>query len=240
MRHQKGRRAVGKPLAGHQAHRRARRRGGPGVPDARQEDPRPRGRRRGALGPGRRRGRGRRDLPVPTHGARHRQGDSRPTRRERPGGLVPQPRQAGELLRPYAQGHAVRHDRELVLGLPGGEPPPQEPAHIQASPTRTHQRIVLELYRHIANYIEIHHGPCEVLAAPFAVNLNADDKTLVEPDVMVICDPKKSTDRQCMGAPDLVVAVVSPSNKRMDYVKNTTSTPPPACASTGLWTPQKA
>ena len=91
--------------------------------------------------------------------------------------------------------------------------------YAMASPTRTHQRIVGGIYFRIRAYIESHHGPCEVLAAPFAVNLNADDKTLVEPDVMVICDPEKSTDKQCMGAPDLVVEVVSPSNKRMDYVK---------------------
>ena len=91
--------------------------------------------------------------------------------------------------------------------------------YAMASPSRTHQRIVGGIYFHIRAYIENHRGPCEVLAAPFAVNLNADDKTLVEPDVMVICDPEKSTDKQCMGAPDLVVEVVSPSNKRMDYVK---------------------
>lgn len=112
--------------------------------------------------------------------------------------------------------------------------------YAMASPSRTHQRIVGGIYFHIRAYIENHRGPCEVLAAPFAVNLNADDKTLVEPDVMVICDPEKSTDKQCMGAPDLVVEVVSPSNKRMDYVKNTTSTLPQACVNTGLWTPQRA
>ena len=91
--------------------------------------------------------------------------------------------------------------------------------YAMASPSRTHQRIVGGIYFHIRAYIENHRGPCEVLAAPFAVNLNADDKTLVEPDVMVICDPKKSTEKQCMGAPDLVVEVVSPSSMRMDYVR---------------------
>ena len=91
--------------------------------------------------------------------------------------------------------------------------------YAMASPTRTHQRIVGGIYFHIRAYIGNHRGPCEVLAAPFAVNLNADDKTLVEPDVMVICDPKKSTEKQCMGAPDLVVEVVSPSSMRMDYVR---------------------
>ena len=91
--------------------------------------------------------------------------------------------------------------------------------YAMTSPSRTHQRIAGGIYVRIANYIESHHGPCEVLSAPFAVNLGADDKTLVEPDVMVICDPKKSTEKQCVGAPDLVVEVVSPSSTRMDYVR---------------------
>lgn len=114
-----------------------------------------------------------------------------------------------------------RYTAEDYWNLPEGERAELIDGELYAmtSPTRTHQRIVLGLYRQIANYIENHHGPCEVLAAPFAVNLNADDKTLVEPDVMVVCDPEKLTEKECMGAPDLIVEVVSPSSKRMDYVK---------------------
>ncbi len=58
--------------------------------------------------------------------------------------------------------------------------------------------------------------------APFAVNLDANDKKLGEPDVSVICDPDKPTDRGCSGAPDLVFEVVSPASRKMDYtLKNT-------------------
>ena len=51
----------------------------------------------------------------------------------------------------------------------------------------------------------------EVYAAPFAVFLNEDDTTYVEPDISVICDPDKLDDKGCNGAPDWIVEVVSHS-----------------------------
>lgn len=50
------------------------------------------------------------------------------------------------------------------------------------------------------------------------MNLFGDDSTFVEPDVSLICDRDKLSDRGCEGAPDLVVEVVSPSNPEMDLV----------------------
>ena len=50
------------------------------------------------------------------------------------------------------------------------------------------------------------------------VYLNADNSTYLEPDLTVLCDPAKSEDKGCVGAPDWVVEVVSPSSKRMDYL----------------------
>lgn len=87
-----------------------------------------------------------------------------------------------------------------------------------APPSRTHQRIVGELYRKISDYIESKGGSCEVDIAPFAVFLNADDKNYVEPDISVICDKDKLTDRGCNGAPDWIIEVASPSSRRMDYI----------------------
>ncbi|MEE1160015.1 MAG: Uma2 family endonuclease, partial [Atopobiaceae bacterium] len=52
-----------------------------------------------------------------------------------------------------------------------------------ASPSRVHQRIVSSLTTRLTNFIEAHNGTCEVYPAPFAVNLFADDTTVVEPDV---------------------------------------------------------
>jgi Uma2 family endonuclease len=87
-----------------------------------------------------------------------------------------------------------------------------------ASPSRLHQEIVSELTMQFKNHIAANGGSCKVYPAPFAVNLFSDDSTFVEPDLSVICDRSKLSDRGCEGAPDLVVEVVSPSNPGMDYV----------------------
>ena len=90
-----------------------------------------------------------------------------------------------------------------------------------APPSRIHQKLVFTISRIIGNYIADHHGSCEVYPAPFAVNLDADDKDWVEPDISVICDPNKLTDRGCSGAPDLIFEIVSPSSRKLDYgIKN--------------------
>ena len=91
-----------------------------------------------------------------------------------------------------------------------------------APPSRIHQKLVSKLTALFNQYITDHHGSCEVYPAPFAVNLDADDKDWVEPDISVICDPNKLTDRGCSGAPDLIFEIVSPASRKMDYgLKNT-------------------
>ena len=84
-------------------------------------------------------------------------------------------------------------------------------------PGRKHQQLLLSLSRSIADYIDSNHGSCEVDIAPFAVFLNADDKNYVEPDISVICDPKKLNDKGCVGAPDWIIEIVSPGSRHMDY-----------------------
>ena len=86
-----------------------------------------------------------------------------------------------------------------------------------APPSYQHQFLIARLSFVIQEYIFSHAGNCQLLMAPFAVNLDADDKNWVEPDISVICDPDELTDRGCSGAPDFIVEVVSPSSSRMDY-----------------------
>ena len=84
-------------------------------------------------------------------------------------------------------------------------------------PGFSHQRLVMRLSSAIDQYIIAHGGPCQVVPAPFAVNLDADDSNWVEPDISVICDPQKITDRGCVGTPDWIIEVVSPGSRKMDY-----------------------
>lgn len=56
-----------------------------------------------------------------------------------------------------------------------------------------------------------------VFPAPFAVFLNKDDMNYVEPDISIICDKSKLDNRGCVGAPDLVIEIISPSTERIDY-----------------------
>lgn len=89
--------------------------------------------------------------------------------------------------------------------------------HMMAPPSTVHQRILHFLDRTIGNHIADNHGTCEIFPAPFAVFLNDDDKTYVEPDISIICDKNKINDKGCSGAPDWIIEIVSPNSKRMDY-----------------------
>ena len=90
--------------------------------------------------------------------------------------------------------------------------------HNMAPLSRIHQEISYQISRLLGNYIESNGGECRVYPPPFAVNLDADDKDWAEPDISLICDPNKLTDRGCSGAPDLIFEIVSPSSRRMDYI----------------------
>ena len=88
-----------------------------------------------------------------------------------------------------------------------------------AAPLRKHQRIAGTIYRKIGNYLE--GKSCEVYNAPFSVRpFQAKDNkpekanTVVEPDIVIICDKDKLDDYGCTGAPDMIVEVLSPSNRR--------------------------
>lgn len=89
--------------------------------------------------------------------------------------------------------------------------------YLMAPPNRRHQTIAGELFTTINNYIKLKNGICKPYIAPFAVFLNKDDANYVEPDISVICDKSKLTDKGCLGAPDWIIEIVSASSRRMDY-----------------------
>jgi len=90
-----------------------------------------------------------------------------------------------------------------------------------SAPNRVHQGISLNLSRLFAN--ALWKSPCKVYAAPFDVRLtpfsqvkNTAVVTVVQPDLCVICDPAKLDDKGCIGAPDLVIEILSPGNSKTE------------------------
>lgn len=113
---------------------------------------------------------------------------------------------------------------EDIYALPEGERAEliDGKMYMMAPPSYLHQTLCMELSATIRDYIRSHNGSCQVLPAPLAVNLQADDTTYVEPDISVVCDRSKITPKGINGAPDFIVEIVSPSSRKMDYItKNT-------------------
>ena len=97
---------------------------------------------------------------------------------------------------------------ELIDGIP----------YAMSSPTAKHQTILIELATQLNTFLK--GKPCTVFIAPFDVRLNADtsDDTVLQPDVLVICDREKISTSSCIGAPDLTVEILSPSTAIRDMV----------------------
>ncbi len=108
---------------------------------------------------------------------------------------------------------------EYIYALPDGERAELIDGQIyyMAPPDTWHQRILNYINTEINMYIRKNNGECEVFPAPFAVFLNDDDMNYVEPDISVICDKNKISDKGCQGAPDWVIEIISPSSMAMDY-----------------------
>lgn len=120
---------------------------------------------------------------------------------------------------PSASAQKNVHTIEDIYNLPEGSRAELIDGQIyyMAPPNTKHQRILSFLYLEIGNYIRTKGGTCEVFPAPFAVSLSADDTRYLEPDLSVICDQDKIDEQGCKGAPDLVIEIVSPGSRAMDY-----------------------
>jgi len=89
------------------------------------------------------------------------------------------------------------------------------------APARRHQKIFGELFTQINLFLK--NKKCEVYAAPFDVLLPGEDEpaeddvsTVIQPDISVICDEKKLTDKGCTGAPDWIIEILSPYTAKKD------------------------
>ncbi|MDE6405541.1 MAG: Uma2 family endonuclease [Lachnospiraceae bacterium] len=92
---------------------------------------------------------------------------------------------------------------------------------MMATPMTIHQRILVKLIFEIETFIRKNKGNCELLPAPFGVYIKKDDRNYVEPDISVICHEDKLDEKGCHGAPDWVIEIVSPSSRKMDYMRKT-------------------
>ncbi len=88
--------------------------------------------------------------------------------------------------------------------------------YVMEAPTVTHQYGLSDVWMQLYNYIDAQNGTCQVFHAPVDVQLDCDDRTMVEPDILVVCDWDKIFNRCIYGAPDLVMEVLSPSTSRKD------------------------
>jgi Uma2 family endonuclease len=93
--------------------------------------------------------------------------------------------------------------------------------NLTPSPSRRHQEVSVALASQFFNYLKS--GECKVYAAPFDVRLadseerDEEIKTVVQPDIVIVCDLSKLDEKGCRGAPDLVVEIVSPTTAALDY-----------------------
>jgi Uma2 family endonuclease len=97
---------------------------------------------------------------------------------------------------------------ELIYGI----------AYAMAGPSAYHQSILMELAKQIAVFLT--DKPCKVYPAPYDVRLfyeeDESDDTVVQPDLVVVCDEKKRGSEGCRGAPDYVAEILSPSNTAIE------------------------
>ncbi|MBR1739874.1 MAG: Uma2 family endonuclease [Ruminococcus sp.] len=83
-----------------------------------------------------------------------------------------------------------------------------------AAPSEIHQELAGGIYAELRDFIRRSRGSCKPFIAPFDVKL--DDDNVVQPDIMVICDPSKLDGKRCNGAPDIVIEVTS-NDRTRDY-----------------------
>ena len=88
--------------------------------------------------------------------------------------------------------------------------------YFMGAPTLVHQLIAGVVYTKISNFIFGRDGSCMPGISPIDVQLDNDEKTVVQPDVIIDCRDKRDSIKRVIGAPDFVLEVLSPSTRRKD------------------------
>ena len=84
------------------------------------------------------------------------------------------------------------------------------------APSYEHQEIIACIAIELRNFVRNNKGECKVIISPFDIQLDEDDKTMVQPDIVVICKREHLDRKRGYGAPDMVVEVLSPSTAKKD------------------------
>lgn len=87
-----------------------------------------------------------------------------------------------------------------------------------ASPTSVHQLIGAGIWEQLKSYIRNSKGKCVPMLAPLDVQLDCDDRTMVQPDVLVVCDRGRISMNCVYGAPDFIVEIMSKATRRKDSI----------------------
>lgn len=85
-----------------------------------------------------------------------------------------------------------------------------------SAPASVHQLLCSEIREQLRSYIRGKNGTCIPFVAPVDVQIERDDKTMLQPDVLVVCDRSKIIKRCIYGAPDFIVEILSPSTRKKD------------------------
>ena len=85
-----------------------------------------------------------------------------------------------------------------------------------STPTGYHQLIAGQIHARLLSWISGKNGKCLPFISPVDVQLDCDNKTIVQPDVLILCDPSKYTPARIVGAPDFVVEILSRSTRAKD------------------------
>jgi Uma2 family endonuclease len=90
------------------------------------------------------------------------------------------------------------------------------------APSRVHQEVFGAIFLSIGNFLK--NKPCKIYGAPFDVRFPTKSKadkdvfTVLQPDICVVCDLNKLDDKGCIGAPDLVIEILSPGNNKKELL----------------------
>lgn len=86
------------------------------------------------------------------------------------------------------------------------------------APSSSHQLIAGYIYARLLSHVQNRGGACMPMISPLDVQLDCDDKTMVQPDVIIICDRDKIINKCIYGEPDFVIEVLSKSTKKKDSI----------------------